>query len=126
VVEGPLAFQMRRFTATQAIDCGLQILNLPQVAASLAGGFAAPASADQVEPAIQEALDEGGFDELERMRHLPGRPKEDCIVLLSGGLDSFIGAIDIVANGHRPFAVSQSVRVMMRSRMTSPLSSEEV
>jgi hypothetical protein len=38
------------------------------------------------------------------------RPKEDCVVLLSGGLDSFIGAIDLVATGHRPFAVSQSVR----------------
>ena len=38
------------------------------------------------------------------------RPEEDCIVLLSGGLDSFIGAIDLVADGHRPFAVSQSVR----------------
>jgi 7-cyano-7-deazaguanine synthase in queuosine biosynthesis len=37
-------------------------------------------------------------------------PKEDCIVLLSGGLDSFIGAIDLVASGNRPFAVSQSVR----------------
>ena len=38
------------------------------------------------------------------------RPDEDCIVLLSGGLDSFIGAIDLVASGKRPFAVSQTVR----------------
>jgi 7-cyano-7-deazaguanine synthase in queuosine biosynthesis len=38
------------------------------------------------------------------------RPEEDCIVLLSGGLDSFIGAIDLSKAGHRPFAVSQSVR----------------
>jgi 7-cyano-7-deazaguanine synthase in queuosine biosynthesis len=39
----------------------------------------------------------------------PVRPEEDCITLLSGGLDSFIGTIDLVANGKRPFAVSQVV-----------------
>jgi 7-cyano-7-deazaguanine synthase in queuosine biosynthesis len=38
------------------------------------------------------------------------RPQEDCVVLLSGGLDSLIGAIDLVASGRRPFAVSQTVR----------------
>jgi 7-cyano-7-deazaguanine synthase in queuosine biosynthesis len=37
------------------------------------------------------------------------RPKEDCVTLLSGGLDSFIGSIDLVANGKHPFAVSQVV-----------------
>lgn len=40
----------------------------------------------------------------------PVRPQEDCVTLLSGGLDSFIGNIDLVANGKRPFAVSQLVR----------------
>ena len=38
------------------------------------------------------------------------RPLEDCVVLLSGGLDSLIGAIDLAAKGKRPFAVSQIVR----------------
>lgn len=37
-------------------------------------------------------------------------PEEDCVVLLSGGLDSFIGAIDLSGHNARPFAVSQSVR----------------
>jgi hypothetical protein len=37
-------------------------------------------------------------------------PDNDCVVLLSGGLDSLIGAIDLAAEGKRPFAVSQSVR----------------
>jgi 7-cyano-7-deazaguanine synthase in queuosine biosynthesis len=37
-------------------------------------------------------------------------PKEDCVVLLSGGLDSFIGAVDLAAQGKRPLAVSQVVR----------------
>jgi 7-cyano-7-deazaguanine synthase in queuosine biosynthesis len=40
----------------------------------------------------------------------PVRPEEDCVVLLSGGLDSLIGAIDLVAAGMKPFAVSQTVR----------------
>jgi len=35
---------------------------------------------------------------------------EDCVVLLSGGLDSLIGAIDLAAAGRRPVAVSHIVR----------------
>jgi hypothetical protein len=37
-------------------------------------------------------------------------PTEDCVVLLSGGLDSFIGVVDLAAKGKRPLAVSQTVR----------------
>ncbi len=37
-------------------------------------------------------------------------PTEDCIVLLSGGLDSFIGAVDLKATGRKPFAVGQTVK----------------
>jgi hypothetical protein len=37
-------------------------------------------------------------------------PTEDCVVLLSGGLDSYIGAIDLAEQGRRPLAVSQMVR----------------
>ncbi|MBE0613814.1 MAG: hypothetical protein IH604_09135 [Burkholderiales bacterium] len=40
----------------------------------------------------------------------PLLPSEDCVSLLSGGLDSFIGNLDLVASGRRPFAVSQTVR----------------
>lgn len=40
----------------------------------------------------------------------PVYPTEDSVVLLSGGLDSLVGAIDLVGQGRRPFAVSQSVR----------------
>jgi 7-cyano-7-deazaguanine synthase in queuosine biosynthesis len=36
-------------------------------------------------------------------------PPEDCVALLSGGLDSFIGNIDLVAAGRHPFAISQIV-----------------
>lgn len=40
----------------------------------------------------------------------PWFPSEDCVVLLSGGLDSYVGAIDLVAAGEKPIAVSQTVR----------------
>ncbi len=36
-------------------------------------------------------------------------PKDDCVALLSGGLDSLIGAIDLVKSNHKPYIVSQTV-----------------
>ena len=38
------------------------------------------------------------------------RPDEESVLLLSGGLDSLVGAIDIEATGRKPLAVSQVVR----------------
>jgi PD-(D/E)XK nuclease superfamily protein len=72
VVGGPLAYHMRRAAAARARECGLQILTLPQLAARLVGGFTTPVTAERLEPAIREALNQGGFSELERVRHLPG------------------------------------------------------
>jgi 7-cyano-7-deazaguanine synthase in queuosine biosynthesis len=40
----------------------------------------------------------------------PMRPDEDCVVLLSGGLDSLVGVIDLVEQGRKPLAISQTVR----------------
>lgn len=37
-------------------------------------------------------------------------PAVDSVALLSGGLDSLVGAIDLVSSGTRPLAVSQTVR----------------
>ena len=37
----------------------------------------------------------------------PVFPDEDCVALLSGGLDSLIGAVDLVSDGKTPYAVSQ-------------------
>lgn len=34
-------------------------------------------------------------------------PKEDCVVLLSGGLDSLVGTLNLVSEGKKPYAVSQ-------------------
>src|SRR4051812_28850809 len=72
IVEGPLAFQMRRLEAARAGECGLQLFNLPQLAARLAGGFLQPVPSELLEPAIKAALDEGGFTELDTVRVLPG------------------------------------------------------
>ncbi len=40
----------------------------------------------------------------------PTAPEADCVALLSGGLDSLIGGIDLVQADKRPFFVSQTVR----------------
>jgi hypothetical protein len=72
IIERPLAYQMRRLAAARASESGLQILTLPQMASRLAGGFTYPVTAEQTEPGIQAALDEGGFAELEHVRQLPG------------------------------------------------------
>ena len=46
--------------------------------------------------------------------HIPPRdplhPDEECVALLSGGLDSLIGVIDRVEDGKRPLVISQTVR----------------
>ncbi|MEO2218737.1 Qat anti-phage system QueC-like protein QatC [Chromobacterium vaccinii] len=53
-------------------------------------------------------FEEGGFQPPPPRE--PVRPTEDCVVLLSGGLDSLIGAIDLAAAGRKPLAVSNIVR----------------
>jgi hypothetical protein len=63
---------MRRLQAARANEFGLQIMTLPQLAAHLAGGFLHSAPHDLIEPAIKEALDKGGFLQLQTVRHLPG------------------------------------------------------
>ncbi|WP_431701189.1 Qat anti-phage system QueC-like protein QatC [Pseudomonas sp. BR20] len=50
----------------------------------------------------------GGFGPPAQLQAL--HPKEDSVVLLSGGLDSLIGSIDLVEQGIKPYAVSQIVR----------------
>ena len=72
VVEGPLAAAMRRFAAAQSGEIGLQILSFPQLAARLAGGFTQPITSEILEPAIQQALKEKGFSDIQRVCELPG------------------------------------------------------
>lgn len=72
VVEGPLAFRMRRLLAARQGAAGLQIMTMPLLAARLAGGFARPAQAADIDPAIRAALSSGDLGELAGMRELPG------------------------------------------------------
>lgn len=51
---------------------------------------------------------EGGFQPAAPTQ--PVAPDEDCVTLLSGGLDSLVGAIDLVSQGRTPLAVSQVVK----------------
>ena len=41
--------------------------------------------------------------------------KQDCICLLSGGMDSLVGAIDLYEEGRNPLFVSQIVRRRCRA-----------
>ena len=72
IIEGPLAFHMRRLAAAHAGDSGLQIFTLSQLAARLVGGFVQPIAPEILEPAIQCAIGAKGFKELDRVCELPG------------------------------------------------------
>ena len=74
VVEGPLALRMQRLDAAREGSTGRQILTLPLLAARLAGGFIAPASQEILYPAIREALEAGGFEDIGKVSDLPGMP----------------------------------------------------
>jgi len=71
-VEGPLAFRMRRAAAARAVEIGLQILTLSNLAARVAGDFRRPARSQELDEAIRKALEAGGFEDIESMRDLPG------------------------------------------------------
>jgi hypothetical protein len=72
VVEGPLAFRMRRLQAAREGDLGLEVVTIPQLAARLAGGFLRAAEEAALYPAISQALDKGGFADLAEVADLPG------------------------------------------------------
>jgi hypothetical protein len=81
VVEGPLAFRMRRIAAARRGEIGVQILTLPMLAARLAGGFIRAAESQDIEPAIRQALGMDGFAELEAIRGLPGMTRSVALTL---------------------------------------------
>lgn len=72
VVSGPLALRMERLKAARTNSLGVEVTTLPLMAARLAGGFRRPAAAEEVQPAIRDALQAGDFEELEGVRGLPG------------------------------------------------------
>ncbi len=83
VVEGPLAYRMRRFEAAGAAETGTEILTIPQMAARLAGGFSRPADGQMLYSAIGAALDFDGYGDLDRVRKLPGMARAAAETLTS-------------------------------------------
>jgi hypothetical protein len=59
IVDGPLAFRMRRLEAARANDIGVEVLTLPLLAARLAGGFCRLVDREHLAPAIGAALAAG-------------------------------------------------------------------
>lgn len=74
VVDGPVALRMRRLNAARERATGRQILTLPLLAARLAGGFIAPATQETLYPSIRQALEAGGYDDIDKVCELPGMP----------------------------------------------------
>ena len=72
VVDGPLAFGMRRLEAARANDVGLEVLTLPLLASRLAGGFRHLVDRETLSMAVGRALLDGGFAQIDGVRHSTG------------------------------------------------------
>ena len=73
LVQGRLAFAMRRAAAARGRELGLQIMTPPLLAARLAGGLLHPASRESIEIGIREALSQPGLlQDLAPIADLPG------------------------------------------------------
>ncbi len=72
LVDGPLALRMAQLDAAAHRDNGLHVSSIADVAACLAGGFSRVAAHQDIEVAVAAALSEGGFQDIERVRTLPG------------------------------------------------------
>lgn len=100
VLEGPLAHRMARLAAARTGETGLQLMSFTTLAARLAGGFARPAEATDLDAAIRSALDEGGFTDFESIRVLPGMTRASASTLAriwNGDLDA--GSVEFSGNG---------------------------
>lgn len=99
-MEGPLAFHMRRVDAARHGEAGVQIMTFPLLAARLAGGFIRPARSENLFPAIRTALEDGGFAELESVRHLPGTTR--AVAHSLGKIwESDLALTELAAGSHR-------------------------
>lgn len=97
VVEGPLAFRMRRIAAARRGETGVQILTMPQLAARLAGGFTQPARSEDLDTATRAAWPSA----LSHVDELTIRPKPP----LASGADA------AVYRQHRAARVSEESHV---------------
>lgn len=63
---------MERLAAARKNGLGVEVTTLPLMAARIAGGFRQPVAVETLQPAIRDALRQGGFKDLEGVRDLPG------------------------------------------------------
>lgn len=90
LVQGQLAYAMRRAKAARNGELGLQIMTPPQLAARLAGGLLRPASRDSIEAGIRAALAEDGLlQDMAPIRDLPGMIRAILRTLRSAWRSSF-------------------------------------
>lgn len=83
ILQGPLAFRMKRLEAADEGVMGVQFSTIPLVAARLTGGFVRPPRREDIELALQTALKVGGFAEIDALRTLPGMARATAQTLQS-------------------------------------------
>lgn len=115
IVEGPLAFRMRRIVAARLAEAGVHIMTLPQLAARLAGGFSRPARSEDLDPAIRSTLDAGGFTELESIRSLPGMTRSVARTLIR------LWYADFALDGHAHASPRLQDLAMIEARVRASL-----
>lgn len=72
IVPDRLAARARRLNAARTSQHGLQVMEVAQMAARLAGGFVLPIDTDSLRLAVQDVLPFTGLGELDPIRLLPG------------------------------------------------------
>ena len=116
LVDGPLAYRMRRTHAARAGDVGVQILTLPSLAARLAGGFRRPVEPIELDGAIRAALDEGGLGELQKIHDLPGMTRAVAATLRR------LWSADLSALNHRARSPRWAAIATLEERVRGKLS----
>ena len=116
MVSGPLAFKTARERAAAEGVVGLEVLTLPLLAARLAGGFARPATSDDLEPAVAGALREGGFAEIGGLSELPGMTGAVVQTLTAAWRAEF----RLAARADQSARIADLARLEMQIRSTLP------
>jgi RecB family exonuclease len=121
VVDGPLAFRMRRAGAAKAGEFDLEILTLPQMAARLAGGFVRAASNPDIDTALNSVLGTASLGDLTTIANLPGIVRAMRVTLLRLWRAP-AGAITFAANKRLTALadVDRRVRETLPAGMLSP------
>ncbi len=89
VVDGPLAFRMRRTAAARDAESGPQMVTLPQLAVLLGGGLVRSALSPDLDGAIRKPFASAGFRNSMASAILPARPAPAPACLPASGTRTF-------------------------------------